>query len=169
MARTIVLQQLTAGPRTRAQLAETLARRDVPGEVAEQILDRFTEVGLIDDAAFSRSWVESRHEGRGLARRALTQELRHRGVDQSAIDEALDGLDSDREVETARRLVAKRLPATRGLQREARFRRLAGMLARKGYPPGLCAQVVADAMRAEGTEVHVVLGADVETESGLYG
>ena len=43
------------------------------------------------------------------------------------------------------------------------------MLARKGYPPGLCAQVVADAMRAEGTEVHVVLGAEIDAEPGLYG
>jgi regulatory protein len=169
VARTIVLQQLTAGPRTRAQLAETLRRRDVPEEAGERVLDRFTEVGLIDDAAFSRSWVESRHDGRGLARRALTQELRHRGVDQSAIDEALEDLDGEREAETARRLVAKRLPGTRGLQREARFRRLAGMLARKGYPPSLCAQVVAEAMRAEGTEVHVILGAEIDAEPGLSG
>jgi regulatory protein len=160
VARTIALQQLTAGPRTRAQLAEAMARRGVPDEVGDLVLDRFAEVGLVDDAAFSRTWVESRHDGRGLARRAIAQELRQRGVDQPQIDEALDGLDGDRELETARQLVAKRMASTRGVERQARFRRLTGMLARKGYPPGMCAQVVADAMRAEGTEVHVVLGVD---------
>jgi regulatory protein len=160
VARTIALEQLTAGPRTRAQLAEAMARRDVPDDVAESVLDRFVEVGLVDDAAFSRSWVESRHDSRGLARGALGRELRQRGVDQAQIDEALSGLDGDRELATARRLVVKKLPSTRRLERQARFRRLTGLLARKGYPPGMCAQVVAEAMRAEGTEVHVVLGVE---------
>jgi regulatory protein len=157
VARTIALNQLTAGPRTRAQLAEAMARRDVPEAIAEQVLDRFVEVGLIDDLEFSRSWVESRHDGRGLARRAIAQELRQKGVDQPDIDQALEGLDSERELQTARELVAKKLDSTRRFERQARFRRLTGMLARKGYPPGMCVQVVAEAMRNEGTEVHVVL------------
>jgi len=160
VARTIVLQQLTAGPRTRGQLAGVLARKGVPEQAALDVLDRFGELGLVDDAAFSRGWVSSRHEGRGLARGALARELRQRGVDEPTISEALGDLDGVRELETARRLVAKKLPSTRGAPREARFRRLAGMLARKGYPPGMCAQVVADALRNEGTEVHVVVGSD---------
>jgi regulatory protein len=160
VARSIALEQLTAGPRTRAQLATAMARRGVPDDVGGLVLDRFVEVGLVDDAAFSRSWVESRHDGRGLARGALGRELRERGVDQVQIEEALDGLDGDRELDTARQLVGKKLPSTRRLERQVRFRRLVGMLARKGYPPGICAQVVAEAMRAEGTEVHVVLGVE---------
>jgi regulatory protein len=165
VARAIVLQQLTAGPRSRSQLAEALARRDVPEDAAGLVLDRFTELGLIDDTAFSRAWVESRHRGRGLSRGALARELRQRGVDDAAIDQALGELDGDRELETARELVAKKLATTRGLERQARFRRLTSMLARKGYPPGMCTQVVADAMRNEGTEVHVIVGPDDE----LYG
>lgn len=157
VARNIALQQLTAGPRTRQQLAEVMAKRDVPDDAAAAVLDRFVEVGLIDDAAFSRSWVETRHRGRGLARGAIAQELRQRGVDQPDIQAALDDLDPDRELATARELVAKKLPSTRRFERQARFRRLTGMLARKGYPPGMCVQVVAEAMRNEGTEVHVVL------------
>ena len=53
VARTILLRRLAAAPRTRAQLAADLAARDVPGDAAERVLDRFTEVGLIDDAAFA--------------------------------------------------------------------------------------------------------------------
>lgn len=165
VARAIVLQQLTAGPRTRSQLAEAMAKRAVPDDVAETVLDRFTELGLIDDAAFSRAWVESRHRGKGLSRGALARELRERGVEDVAIDEALGALDGDSELETARELVAKKLPSTRGLERQARFRRLTSLLARKGYPPGMCTQVVADAMRGEGTEVRVIVGPDDE----LYG
>jgi len=71
---------LTAAPRTRAQLYSALSRRGVPDETAEAVLGRFAEVGLIDDAMFAASWVESRHHGRGLSARALAAELRQRGV-----------------------------------------------------------------------------------------
>ena len=79
-ARLICLRLLTSGPRTRSQLATALRKRRVPDEVADSVLGRFAEVGLIDDAAFARAWVESRHHGRGLARKVLAAELRQRGV-----------------------------------------------------------------------------------------
>lgn len=150
VARAVVLRRLTIGPRTRAQLAADLARRGVPEEVGAAVLDRFGEVGLVDDAAFATAWVDSRHAGRGLARRALRHELRHRGVDEDVVGEALSRLDPDEEEATARALVRARLPATRGLDRAARTRRLAGLLARRGYPAGLAARVVREALAADG-------------------
>ena len=149
-ARQICLRLLTIAPRTRAQLAEALRKRGVPGDAADAVLDRFADVGLIDDAAFARAWVESRHYSRGLAGRALQAELRQRGVDDDEIRDAIDDLGPDAEVATARRLVEQRLGSTRGLAPEARIRRLAGMLARKGYPAGLAFRVIREAMEAEG-------------------
>ncbi|WP_328301146.1 recombination regulator RecX [Streptomyces sp. NBC_00435] len=151
-ARAICLRLLTGMPRTRRQLADALAKRDIPEEVSEQVLSRFEEVGLIDDAAFAGAWVESRHRGRGLARRALAQELRTKGVDPTLVQEALEQLDSDQEEETARELVERKLRATRGLERDKRIRRLAGMLARKGYPEGMALRVVRRALEAEGED-----------------
>lgn len=127
-----------------------MSAKDVPDEVRARVLDRFTEVGLVDDAAYARAWVESRHTGRGLARRALADELRRRGVEADVADDAVDELTHEREEATARALVAKRLPGTRRLDPQARTRRLAGMLARKGYPAGLSFRVVRDALEAEG-------------------
>src|ERR1700730_5418267 len=66
-ARQISLRLLTIAPRPRAQLAQALHRRGVPDEAAETVLSRFADVGLIDDAAFARAWVESRHCSRGLS------------------------------------------------------------------------------------------------------
>ena len=149
MARQICLRMLTAAPRTRAQLATALARRGVPDEVAEAVLDRFAEVQLIDDAMFARAWVESRHHGRGLARRALAAELRQRGVETDDIQAAVSDLDPEQEYATARALIERRLAGTRGLARPARFRRLMGMLARKGYPEGLAYRVVREALEYE--------------------
>lgn len=152
-ARQICLRLLTLAPRTRAQLADALRARGVPGDAADAVLDRFADVGLIDDAAFARAWVESRHYSRGLAGRALRAELRRRGVDDGQIRDAIEDLGPDAEVTTARRLVQQKLPGTRGLPPEARIRRLAGTLARKGYPPGLAFRVVREAMEAEGARV----------------
>jgi len=148
-ARAICLRLLTAGPRTRAQLATALRKRRIPDEVAESVLSRFTEVGLIDDAAFARAWVESRHHGRGLARRALGAELRQRGIPDGEVRSAVGLLGPQDELATARRLVAKRAPASRGKPMPARARQLMGMLARKGYPAGLAAQVVREALEQE--------------------
>lgn len=139
-------------PRTRKQLADALKKREIPDDISEDVLSRFEEVGLINDAAFADAWVESRHHGRGLARRALARELRTKGVDATVVDEAIAQLDSDREEETARALVARKLRSTRGLDRDRRLRRLAGMLARKGYPEGMALRVVRQALQQEGED-----------------
>ncbi|MGW1076516.1 recombination regulator RecX [Streptomyces sp. NPDC002537] len=155
-ARAICLRLLTGSPRTRKQLADALAKRGIPAEVAEEVLARFEDVGLIDDAAFADAWVESRHHGRGLARRALARELRTKGVDSAVIDDAVGQLDSDQEEATARELVRRKLRTTRGLDREKRLRRLAGMLARKGYAEGLALRVVRQALEEEGEEAELL-------------
>nr|WSW66425.1 recombination regulator RecX [Streptomyces sp. NBC_00995] len=153
-ARNICLRLLTGTPRTRKQLADALRKREIPDEAAEEVLSRFEDVGLIDDAAFAGAWVESRHHGRGLARRALVRELRTKGVDSAVIDEAVGQLDSEQEEETARELVARKLRSTRGLERDKRLRRLAGMLARKGYGEGMALRVVRRALEEEGEDAE---------------
>ncbi len=155
-ARAICLRLLTGTPRTRKQLADALRKREIPDDAAEEVLSRFEEVGLINDSAFADAWVESRHHGRGLARRALAQELRTKGVDSTLIDAAVAQLDSEQEEATAHELVARKLRATRGLDREKRLRRLAGMLARKGYPEGMALRVVRRALEEEGEETEFV-------------
>jgi regulatory protein len=152
VARAILLDALTGQARSRKELREKLAKKDVPDELAERLLDRFTEVGLVDDEAFARSWVEGRQRSRGLARRALAQELRRKGVDDETARTALDDLDPAREEEAARRLVRKKLRSLRGVDPTTATRRLAGMLARKGYPAGLAFSVVRDELGSVGED-----------------
>ena len=161
-ARQICLRLLETAPRTRAQLATALRRRSVPHEAAEAVLARFTDVGLIDDAAFARAWVESRHYSRGLSRRTLSAELRRHGVDKEEIREAVEVLDPEQEVATARRLVEQKMASTRGQPPENRARRAAGLLARKGYPPGLAFRLIKETLEREGPGVTV--GLDLDTE-----
>ncbi|TDD83641.1 recombination regulator RecX [Actinomadura rubrisoli] len=153
MAREICLRLLASSPRTRSQLADALRRKDVPDDVAERVLSRFTDVGLIDDEAFAQAWVQTRHNGRGLAKRALAAELRRRGVDNETVNDAVESLAPDQEEQTARTLIARKLRATQGLDPAKRTRRLVGMLARKGYSPGLSYRVVKEALAEEGTDL----------------
>jgi regulatory protein len=150
VAKGICLRALTGTAKTRKQLADLLAKKEVPDEAAAAVLDRFTEVGLIDDAAFAAAWVSSRQSGRGLARRALASELRAKGVDGEVAAAAVAEVDPQDEWDSARRLVERRMPAMSRLDRATAERRLMGMLARKGYGGGLAGYVVREALDATG-------------------
>ena len=140
------MRRLALRPRTRAELEGALRDHAVDTVVVREILDRYDEVGLIDDEAFALAWVTSRHHGKGLARRALARELRNKGVADETVGQALAVVDDATEATTARALVSRKLRTIRDDRSDAVFRRLVGMLARKGYAPGLAIEVVREAM-----------------------
>ena len=146
VARNICLRALTGAPKTRQQLTELLAKKDVPDDAAEAVLDRLTEVGLIDDEAFAEAWVSSRQSGRGLARRALAAELRAKGVDGDVAALAVAVVDDEDERAAARQLVERRARSMQRLDKATATRRLMGMLARKGYGGGMAAAVVREVL-----------------------
>ncbi|NMH92533.1 recombination regulator RecX [Pseudonocardia bannensis] len=153
VARSICLRLLTDRARTRQELAQALRKRGVPDDVAARVLDRFGEVGLIDDAAFAGQWVHSRHTFRGLGRRAIAVELRRKGVDDETAADALAEVDTEAEEQRARELVERKLRTQRGEVDEAVARRLLGMLARKGYPAGVAYRVVKEALAEHAAEL----------------
>ena len=164
MARKILLDALTGQARSRKELADKLAKKDVPGDIAERLLDRFADVGPIDDEAFARAWIESRQPGKGLARRALAHELRRKGIDDEVARDALDEIDPNDEADAARLLVRRKLRSVRGLEQQVATRRLVSMLARKGYGAGVAFAIVKDELRRDGEEQDV--GFDVVLEEG---
>jgi len=159
-AKDICLTALTGTARSRKQLADLLAARDIPDDVAAAVLDRFEEVGLVDDAAFAALWVRSRQSGRGLSRRALAHELLAKGVDAEVASVALEAVDPQDEWDTARALVARKVPGMRRLDTATATRRLTAMLGRKGYGAGLAAWVVREALEADGAAEDAAAVAD---------
>jgi len=157
-ARDICLRLLTARPRTRTELRQALLRKEIEEDVADQVLNRLDEVGLVDDAAFAELWVSSRHTHQGLGRRALATELRRKGVPDDVAAEAVATVDADAEEERARQLVRKRLRGLPGADEQAKVRKLVGMLARRGYSEGLAFRVVRDELRAAGEESDLLDG-----------
>jgi regulatory protein len=146
VARQIVLRQLAMAPRSRAELMQKLAQRGCAADVAATVLDRMTQVDLVDDEAYAQMLVRSQQAGRGLAKRALARELRTKGIPDHLAEAALASISDEDERDRARALVDKKLRAMHGLGIEVQTRRLVGMLARKGYSSSLTYAVIRDAI-----------------------
>ena len=149
-AREVALHRLDARACTRGELLWAITSRGFDQGTAEEVLDRLEAVGLVDDRAFAAALVRDRFAGTGKAGRALVEDLRRRGLAPDVIEEAMSQVDRDDEFGRARELVASRQRAVSGLDRDRAFRRLTSMLARKGYAPGVCVQVVTEALDAWG-------------------
>lgn len=147
VARIVCLRLLDRRAYTRSELATALRKRGVPDDAAERVLHRFAELRLIDDAALADRFALAAHRERGLAGRAVALKLRQRGVDDDTVRAAVGQIDRASEAAEARRLVERRLRSLRGLDPEVQARRLVGLLARKGYSPGLAHDIVRAAIR----------------------
>ena len=150
LARALCLRLLTARARTRAELSGQLTKRGYPDDIRDRVLDRLAAAGLVDDADFAEQWVRSRRANSGKSRRTLAAELHTKGVDNDIITTALGGLDAAAERERAEQLVRARLRREALGEDDTRLsRRLAGMLARRGYSQTLAGEVVVAELAAE--------------------
>jgi regulatory protein len=149
VARSIALDRIAARDRTRHELAKALQAKNVPPEVADRVLDRLQEVGLVNDAAFAEAWVESRQQRRHLSRPALRRELQAKGVDRNQIDAALESVDYGDELAAARELARRRHGSIAELPYPVRYRRLAGVLSRRGFGSGIVTQVLREVLGEE--------------------
>lgn len=161
VARSIAVRKLAVQDRTRHELAKAMRTRHVPDEVAEEVLDRLQQIGLIDDAAFAGAWVESRQQRRHLSRPALRRELQAKGVDRDEIDAALESVEFGDELTAARDLARRRHQGLLGRPYLVRYRRLAGVLSRRGFSGAIVAQVLRETL-AEGDGAADVLDPDLD-------
>lgn len=146
LARAVVLRKLNAMARTRQELAKALDAKDIPDDIADAVLDRMEEVGLVDDAEFAQSWVVSRQSRRHLSKSALRRELSGKGVAKDQIDAALETVDPDDEYDAAKALADKKFRSMSGLQREVQYRRLSGALARRGFNYAVTSRVLSEVL-----------------------
>ena len=149
VARTIVLRAITHAPKTRKQLADLLAKRQVPQDAADEVLDRFIEVGLINDADYANEWVRQRHLLRKTSRSVLRMELRTKGIGDALIEEALAQIDNDDEYQAARELAERKLRQLSQYDEATKRRRVGSLLMRKGYSGTLANQVVSELISTE--------------------
>jgi len=116
--------------RSGTEIRQYLQRRRVEAAVAERVLRRLDEQGLVDDSGFARAWVENRLALHPRSGRALSQELRRKGIPPELAAQALAGIDEE---EAARRLAQSKAPRWRDCEQGEFEKRLGNYLARRGF------------------------------------
>jgi regulatory protein len=153
VARTICLRLLDIRARTRVELANELSRRRVPLPAATAVLDRFSELGLIDDAKLAGSFALARHTERGHAGKAIAAQLRRRGVAEEVIGDAIAQIDPASESAAARSLARTRLARMGAVDRVTAARRLTGLLARRGYSSAITFEAIRAVLGEEDSDL----------------
>lgn len=148
-ATNLCVWHLGRGPRTQKELRDAMTKKGVPDAMAEEVLAKLAEFNYVNDEQFAANFVHSRHVNQRKGASVIRQELRRKGVDDALVAEALEQITEESEREAATALVTRKLASTRSLDPSKRVQRLVAMLARKGYPPGLCYSVVRDAIDAD--------------------
>jgi len=120
-------------------------RRGAPPDVADAVVADMVGRGYVDDAAFARDFVETR-AGRGYGAARLAADLRARGVEPALVTAALGGLDRDAQLEKARAVARRRLPALRRAGPERAAGRLRDFLMRRGFTGGVVMRVVREVL-----------------------
>jgi regulatory protein len=140
-AKQVLLRRLSNAPRTRKELAKDLKDKDISDEVANVALDRFEEVGLINDQALALNYVSSQHERKGIGKNALRQQLRAKGVSDDVALEAISQISDDQEFQAAFALACKKIRSLQKDDAKTQLRKIVGVLARKGYSSNLAFRV----------------------------
>jgi regulatory protein len=135
--------------RSESEVRDALARSNFDGPAIEGAIGKLKDLGLIDDRAFSRQWIEERGQGKGLGPRRLLGELRLKGVDPETAERALEeaGVDDQTQAnEIAARLLRK--VAGRSLAQQAM--RLQQMLLGRGFELDVTVSAVRTVLPPEG-------------------
>jgi regulatory protein len=129
----VSMHALTRRGMSVAEMTKLLEAREIEPDEVEAELERLQGVGLLDDQALADNLVRTLQDRKGLGRSAISAELRRRKVDQAAIEEALDSIDTDDELVRAIEVATKRAGQLRSYDPETAKRRLFAYLQRRGY------------------------------------
>lgn len=134
------LRFLDYRPRSRAEVRKNLEKHAIPPEVITDVFKRLERSGLVNDERFAQDWVENRSEFRPRSRRALAFELHQRGLDDSAIKKALEGINEEA---LAYQAAIKQSRRFDGLSLRDFNNKLGSYLARRGFSYEVIKHVVA--------------------------
>ena len=101
------LRYAAGRPHSRWEMEQYLQRKGISPALADLILNKLSNIGLLDDAAFARSWVANRHLLRPTSKRKLQQELRAKRIADEVITQTLAEATGD-EHAALRELIAKK-------------------------------------------------------------
>ena len=125
--------------RSESEIRQNLRKHEIPETVIEETLGRLRKDGLANDDQFARAWVENRSTFRPRSRRMMALELRQKGLDDEAMQSALEDVDDEA---LAYEAAQKRAPKLKSLEWSEFRKKLSDFLARRGFPYSVVASVV---------------------------
>ena len=128
--------------KSKGELLAHLKTRGVEDDIAQAVIFRLQEAGLVNDLEFAKAWATSRHDFKKISKRIIAGELRQKGVLQEQIDEALDSIDDESEYRAAFDLAFKKFNTMSRLAPDVQVRRIQSLLARKGFGFGIITRVL---------------------------
>ncbi len=157
-AKEAALRILTRGPRTEHEVGERLLARGFDQNAVERAVQRLRRVSLLDDRAFTRSFLRTELTRAPQGRRLLEMKLKRRGVPPAIVQEIGQLMDEDPDLKE-RTLATEEGRAVAALtqlkRRSARLtpdvyrRRMERALARRGFAWELIRDLLGE--EAEGT------------------
>ncbi|MFM1826465.1 MAG: hypothetical protein RLZZ37_1100 [Actinomycetota bacterium] len=147
IAKQVLLRRLSNAPRTRKELAQDLKKKKIEEDIAQNALDRFEELGLINDQTYSENFVSTTHQRRKLGKKALKQQLRSKGVSEEIASQAVSQISEDEEFSAALALALKKIRSIQNDDPQTQIRKIVGLLARKGYSSSLSFQVAKEVIK----------------------
>lgn len=142
----VSMHALTRKGMSVAEMTKLLENREIDADDVSAEIERLEGVGLLDDSALAENLVRTLQDRKGLGRSAISAELRRRKVDQVAIEEALESIDTDDELERAIEVATKRAGQLSSYDAATAKRRLGAYMQRRGYGGSILSQAMAAAL-----------------------
>lgn len=138
-----VLKFLSYRPRSVEEVRKNLlnsrgrfnsAKKNTTPEIAEKIISKLKEYKFIDDKEFVKWWIEQRTNYKPRSLRLIKMELGQKGISKDLIEEVMEGLENKvDDLASAKKLIERKLPRYKGLDRDKKFQKVARYLSSKGF------------------------------------
>jgi regulatory protein len=138
----LALQFLGYRARSRAEVRRRLARKGYEEEIVDQVIERLSQGGLLDDSQFTEAWVRARTTGRAMGPRRIAWELRRKGVDAETVRDAVGRIDETTELGLALKVGRQKAESMRGEPMPVARRKIAAALQRRGFSWEVTARVL---------------------------
>ncbi|MBI2621917.1 MAG: RecX family transcriptional regulator [Candidatus Levybacteria bacterium] len=129
------LRFLSYRPRSEKEIKDYLKKKKIDENIQAQIIEKLKSYNFINDEDFVKFWIEQRTKFKHKPIRVIEFELRQKGINRDLINEVLLSFEQTKTVdlESARRLAAKKLDFYRGLDSQKRREKVMSFLLRKGF------------------------------------
>lgn len=142
---------LARRPRTEKEIRDKLIEKKATPEIVDAVIAKLKSQKFLNDFEFARWWIDQRAQFRPRSLRLLKLELRQKGISTEVIDVVLSDRTNEElkvnDLDSARKLVAKKYPKMEGLPQEEVYKKLGGFLGRRGYSWETIKAAIDEAMR----------------------